>query len=334
MFHHLLFVMSLSGSFVILLYGLIYPIARRYFPHSWRKNILCLSLFFYLVPLPLLKEFVLSRLNIDIPFRHENVHIDLKYTVNLQNQQFYPGSGVVIVYIAAFCMAVFTSVVIMKQLKKYGTIYRTYFLSAFHEAPLPQLESMLQQTKEELLIKKPVRLICSQFCGAPMTIGVFKPAIIFPSSDDFNLKADDIKLILKHELLHIKNRDLLLKFLALFALALHWYNPICYLLYRELCVISEIKCDYGVIKDSDDTQRKQYCHLILDLAAAGGGKLERFAVGLVSNDAATFERRILEMKKTSKNTKTLLSCIVMALICAMGMVTAFAYEEPPKIYVR
>lgn len=330
MFHHLFFVMSLSGSFVILLYKLTYPIARRYFSHSWRKKILCLSLFFYLVPLSLLKEFVLSQLNIDLPFQYENVRIDLKYTINVQNDQFFLGPGVVAAYIVLLCMAMIAVVVIIKQLKKYGAVYRTYFSRAFHEAPPPQLESMLRQTKEELLIKRPVKLICSKLCDAPMTIGVFKPAIVFPSSDKLNLKSDDNKFILKHELLHIKNGDLLLKFLTLFALAVHWYNPICHLLYYELCAVSEINCDHGVLKGANDAQRQQYSHLILNLAAAGGGRKERFAVGLVKNDAATFERRILEMKETGKSTKPVLSCIMMLLICVMGTITAFAYEAPPK----
>lgn len=330
MFHHLFFVMSLSGSFVILLYKLTYPIARRYFSHSWRKKILCLSLFFYLVPLSLLKEFVLSQLNIDLPFQYENVRIDLKYTINVQNDQFFLGPGVVAAYIVLLCMAMIAVVVIIKQLKKYGAVYRTYFSRAFHEAPPPQLESMLRQTKEELLIKRPVKLICSKLCDAPMTIGVFKPAIVFPSSDKLNLKSDDNKFILKHELLHIKNGDLLLKFLTLFALAVHWYNPICHLLYYELCAVSEINCDHGVLKGANDAQRQQYSHLILNLAAAGGGRKERFAVGLVKNDAATFERRILEMKKTSKKTKPMLSCIMMLLIFVMGTITAFAYEAPQK----
>jgi len=164
-----------------------------------------------------------------------------------------------------------------------------------------------------------------------MTIGVFSPTIVFPASDQLNLTPDDYKYILKHEFLHIRNRDLLIKFMTLFALVIHWYNPICYLLYHELCVVSEMDCDYGVIQDTNDIQRQQYSHLIIDLAVVGSSRKERFAVGLVNNDAATFERRILEMKKTRKTAKPFLSCLVMALICIMGTVTAFAYETPVKI---
>lgn len=312
----------------MLLYGLMYPIARRYFPQPWRKNILCLSLFFYLIPVPLLKEMILSRLNVDLPFLRENVRVDLNFTINLQNDQFHLGPGIVITLIAASCMAIIALVVIIKQLKKYFEIYNVFLLSDLHETPSTELENIFQRTKDELRIKKPVKLICSQLCDSPMTIGIFKSTILFPTSDKLNLGENDNKYILKHELVHIKNKDLLLKFLALAAVAIHWYNPICYLLYYELCAAFEINCDYEVIKGTDDTQRQQYSYLILNLASAGGGKQEKLAVGLVSSNAALLERRILEMKNARKTTRPILSFIAMFLICAVGAITAFAYKEP------
>lgn len=312
----------------MLLYGLMYPIARRYFPQPWRKNVLCLSLFFYLIPVPLLKEMILSRLNVDLPFLRENVRIDLNFTINFQNDQFHLGPGIVITLIAASCMAIIAFVVIIKQLKKYFEIYNVFLLSDLHETPSPELENIFQRTKDELRIKKPVKLICSQLCDSPMTIGVFKSTILFPTSDKLNLGENDNKYILKHELIHIKNKDLLLKFLSLAALAIHWYNPICYLLYFELRNICEIKCDYDIIKGTDDTQRQRYSHLIINLACAGGGKQDTLAVGLVNSNAALPERRILEMKNARKTTRPVLSFIALVLICVVGAITAFAYREP------
>ena len=312
----------------MLLYGLMYPIARRYFPQPWRKNILCLSLFFYLIPVPLLKEMILSRLNVDLPFPRENVRVDLNFTIDLQNDQFHFGPGIVITLIAASCMAIIALVVIIKQLKKYFEIYNVFLLSDLHETPSPELENIFQRTKDELRIKKPVKLICSQLCDSPMTIGVFKSTILFPTSDKLNLGENDNKYILKHELVHIKNKDLLLKFLSLAALAIHWYNPICYLLYFELRNICEIKCDYDIIKGTDDTQRQRYSHLIIDLASASGGKQDEFAVGLVNSNATLLKRRILEMKKARKTTRPVLAFVAMFLIFVLGAITAFAYREP------
>ncbi len=331
MFHQLFFVMSLSGSLVVLLYRLTYPIAQRYFSHSWRKRILCLSLFFYIVPLPLLKKLkgiVLNQLNIVIPFREEYSLIDPRYTINICDGETYFGPAIKIAGAITFCLTVVAFVLIVKELRQYAAVCRAYSLQAFYETPPPRLERMLREAKEELRIKKTVRLVCSGLCGAPMTIGILRPAIVFPASGGPDLSLENCGYILKHELLHIKNRDLLLKFLALFAIAVHWYNPLCRYVYKELCVVSEINCDYGVIKGASDLQRRQYSRLILDLAVASGENKKKFTVGLVNNDAAAFERRILEMKKTTKNTRPILSCVAMILICIVGTITTFAYKIP------
>lgn len=337
MLRYLVFVMSLSGSIIVILYKLLSPVARKFFPNAWRSSVLKMALFFYLFPVPLFKNFILSYIQELFPFPFELIaasklwEIDPEYTINMRSNQFLLGAGVVLIQIFALGMAVIAAFVIAKQIKQYHTIRHTYLLDAFTEKPSLQLEEWLLEAKEELQIKENVRLICSRLCDTPITIGVLSPVIIFPVPTKLDLEPLDNQYVLKHELIHIKNKDLLAKFLALLVLAIHWYNPICYLLYYELCVVSELSCDYGVVKGIDDTQRQRYSHLMLDLAMIGSNKKERFAVGIVNNDTATFERRILEMKQIRKKSRPILACIVMAVICIMGTITAFAYQAPVRV---
>ena len=62
-------------------------------------------------------------------------------------------------------------------------------------------------------------------------------------------------LVLRHELFHIKHRDLLLKFFGMAVMALHWYNPLAYFLYYEICVTRELVCDKNVIEGFTDETR-------------------------------------------------------------------------------
>ena len=236
----------------------------------------------------------------------------------------------VLIYLFAGCMAVLVTVVVAKRLRQYAVIYRTYLSDAFTQAPPPQWLDLLRQTKEELRVRKKVRLICSKLCDTPITIGVFFPTVILPCPGRLALGPEGYRCILKHELMHIKKRDLLAKFLTLFALVVHWYNPICHLLYRELCIVSELECDYAVIKDLDDAQCQRYSNLVVDLSTTGAVKERRYAVGLVNDDKAAYKRRILEMKNAKKTRKPLLSGVVMAAVLVMGTVTAFAYDPPTK----
>ena len=58
-----------------------------------------------------------------------------------------------------------------------------------------------------------------------MMTGFVKPRILLPDAD---FTTDELRLILKHELVHYKRRDLWYKGLVLAANAIHWFNPAVY----------------------------------------------------------------------------------------------------------
>lgn len=341
MLHHLFLVMSLAGSAVVLLYGIAYPITRRYFPHAWRKRILYLALFFYLFPVPLFKYKVLLPIDHQLMelfplynqycLEHFDATIETSYMVNVQENNIFIAPGAVAVGVLFLCMTAITLVTVIKQVRQYHSLRGRYLSGLFQETVPPGLEKEFEVIREELKVGKNARLIVSKLCDASMTIGVFSPTVILPASAGAGMEPEDRSYILKHELLHIKHRDLPGKFLALFALALHWYNPFCYLLYHELCAVSELDCDYGVIRDADAPRRRRYGGLILDMATAAEDKQERFAVGLIHNSAATFRRRLLEVREPGRNTRPILVCVMLLMIGLAGTVTAFAYR-PTNIH--
>lgn len=207
MHHHLLFVMSLSGSAVVALYALLYPIIKRYVSISWQKNILKFAIFFYLFPFPLFKEAVVSFIydllpalvinNLDVP---EGGTLDLNYAINLQPGNIFWGPEVLLMGAFVCCMGTITFFIIAKKIWQYLATSRTYLSASFSEAPPLSLAEQFHQMKTEMKIKRNIRLVCSQFCKSPITIGVFAPTIILPSADVFQLKPLYYTYILKHEL--------------------------------------------------------------------------------------------------------------------------------------
>lgn len=337
-FHHPLLVMSLSGSLVMALYGLTYPLARRWFPRWWRRRVLVLALFFYLAPVPLLRDWLRDRVNNwaykHIPAAREGFLkrdlfgvVDPGYTINMQTNTV--GGEVIFVRVVVLLLGVMAAVVVIRQLWRYIAVYRGSLSRAFLVEAPPALEEAFRELKKEMGIKRPVRLVCSRLCQTPLTIGVVVPAVIFPPAEKLELGEEDCRCVLKHELLHIKRLDLPIKFLTLFAVALHWYNPICWMMYHELCVVSELDCDYGVIKGFTEVQRCRYGDLILDLAVAGAGsRKERLTVGLTGGGAAAFQRRILEIQQTARGNRAVLAGVMGMAFCALGTMTAFAYQTP------
>lgn len=59
-FKNLLFVMSLSGSVIFLMYIIFYPLAKRYFSLQWKYTVLKIAVAFYLIPFSSFKYLILK----------------------------------------------------------------------------------------------------------------------------------------------------------------------------------------------------------------------------------------------------------------------------------
>ena len=176
-------------------------------------------------------------------------------------------------------------------------------------------------------------LIHTETCKMPMAIGVIRPIIILPKTI-WGVYSETIKeCIIKHELIHIKNQDILIKYLGLLAVILHYFNPLSYVLYREIGVISELFCDSEVIKNYDDSVRKEYSNLLVDLSTKEKPTIkERLSSCLANNDYITLKRRITEMKSMKKG-KRLMAGITFFLALTSGIIVSYAYVPPKELVI-
>lgn len=95
----------------------------------------------------------------------------------------------------------------------------------------------------------------------PFLIGIIKNAIIIPKN---NYTEEDLKWIFNHELIHFKRKDNILKLLMILALALHWFNPLIYILRRLFFEQCELSCDEQVIKDAEIKEIKEYSLILIN----------------------------------------------------------------------
>lgn len=90
--------------------------------------------------------------------------------------------------------------------------------------------------------------------------------------------------MLRHELVHIKHHDLLIKYIGLFVIAAHWYNPFVYMMFHEISLISEMYCDSFVIGGKGEEERRKYGELILKLAVQKEfTNKEQFIIGMANS---------------------------------------------------
>ena len=112
----------------------------------------------------------------------------------------------------------------------------------------------------KLRVKPNIRILRYEDAESPMVIGFLKPVLVLPNCD---YSEEELFFVLKHELIHIKRHDIYLKLLFVTANALHWFNPLIYIMQKEAVVDMELSCDEEVIRQTAYADRKAYTETLL-----------------------------------------------------------------------
>ena len=121
---------------------------------------------------------------------------------------------------------------------------------------------IFSEVKNELKIKRHIRLKASSDIGSPMLVGILFPTVYIPCLE---IPDDNMRMVLLHELTHYKRKDLLVKWFAVLVNAVHWFNPLCYLACAALSEACEVSCDMAVTKNMSEDEQKLYMQTILNL---------------------------------------------------------------------
>jgi len=145
--------------------------------------------------------------------------------------------------------------------------YIIYIVGKHRKAVMITDNYVLNDVKKELKIKRKVKFGMSPDIQSPILVGVLFPVIYIPCRE---IPDENMRMVFLHELTHYKRKDLLIKWLSIFVNAVHWFNPLAYLLCANVSEACEVSCDMAVTKKMSDEQQKVYMNTILDLA--GGEK--------------------------------------------------------------
>ena len=127
-----------------------------------------------------------------------------------------------------------------------------------------------QELQRELGIEhRKVRLVHHDIVTMAMTTGIKKPTIVLPRSANSWSPARR-RLVLLHELAHIKRRDTLFETLAELALIIYWFNPLVWLAVSRFRIERERACDDCVINTG--ARASDYAWQLMNIAASAGPK--------------------------------------------------------------
>lgn len=182
-----------------------------------------------------------------------------------------------------------------------------------------QVLALMESIKEDLGISGHISLHLCQNIGSPMMIGVFKPRILLPGTA---ISQGELRFILKHELVHYKRKDLWYKYLLLLATALHWFNPVVYLMVKVVNVQCELSCDAEVVRNFNMNTRYQYCETIAGLLESQSKMKTALSANFYGGKNSMKNRFLSILDTRKKKVGLFIICATLIITAGVGIVCA------------
>lgn len=177
--------------------------------------------------------------------------------------------------------------------------------------------------RSEMGLKRNVRLLSSREIDIPQTFGVSRPGVLVPASYA-KWSADRRRVVLLHELSHVKRWDCLTNLMAQIACAVYWFNPLVWIAVKRTRTESERSCDDMVI--SSGTRASDYARHLLEIARSLRGSEYSAAAAIMIARPSQLESRLVSIldpliiRRRRPGTTGAIAIILCALLLPLTIV--------------
>lgn len=172
--------------------------------------------------------------------------------------------------------------------------------------------SLLSDTVRDLGVSAPEMIVCEAI-STPAVTGLLRPRLLLPHE---RYDVQELRYILRHELCHLKRRDMLLKLVLLAANAMHWFNPVVYLMLRQADEDIELACDSAATDGLELPERAAYSRTLL--AAVQSSVRALPATTCFGGTVERLKRRITNVLGAQKKRGLGVVALVLALTLTAG----------------
>ena len=153
-----------------------------------------------------------------------------------------------------------------------------------------QLWNVSDEVLAAVAAKRLPPLLVSDQLKAPISLGLFRPAIILPREMTQALNASQFRDVLVHEMAHIHRHDHVVVLLQRLTGAFFWPFPLTWRLNAKIDEAREDVCDNYVLRQ---TEAPKYSRMLLELTERAAPQMVPLAIGLWKS------RRKLEQRVTA-----------------------------------
>ncbi|QHQ61915.1 hypothetical protein Ana3638_14915 [Anaerocolumna sedimenticola] len=328
---------SITTSILIGILILLLPLLRKNYTAKWRYWVWLVIAVRLLIPLNL--PIPKPPIEISVPSQNVDIKIPLLKPVTTPAPHYFTAPPAVkerniekSISITEILVTVWLLGIVLFILYYIGgyIVFRNSVKRLIRPVKDNRVLDLFSGIKKELKVTKNVRLYSCKKGISPMMTGFFNPVMILP---DYELENDSLGLILKHELIHYKRKDIWYKGLVLLANGIHWFNPLVYLMKNQSEKDLEMVCDSEVIKDRDIAFKRKYSETIL--LAVHQGNIHNTAFSTyIHGGKKTMKKRFTNIfDKGKKKPGIAALCLILAAVCLIGGLVAWERKDNiPKDY--
>lgn len=152
------------------------------------------------------------------------------------------------------------------------------------------VRTLVTEVCQKLNLQGHVALFQNSKLNVPLTWGTWRPIVCVPSDCD-RWSDVDWRVVLTHELAHVKRRDVLTQTVARFACAIHWFHPMTWYAMRKFRMERELACDDCVVGTGQ--KPSEYARQLVQIARRCQPRETGYAVAMAG--ASKLETRVDSM---------------------------------------
>ncbi len=158
--------------------------------------------------------------------------------------------------------------------------------------------------------------------------GVIRPIMILP---DAVLEEKTVAHMIRHEIKHYANYDLWLKFFVDLLVVIHWWNPIVYMMRKELSLAFELSNDYMVTKDMSELGKIEYAETLVQAAKLMSNQ-QAYDLNLTGGECLETRIKMLLKEKTTEGMRSRLLAAANLLFVFLIMIISLVFV--PEVFYK
>ena len=195
-----------------------------------------------------------------------------------------------------------------------GRFYRSEYFRAAKPWDDTGWARLLNEACEALRLRRRVRLLLSTREVMPMTWGWLRPVVLLPRSAA-QWPEERRRVVLLHELAHVKRGDYFTQMVAQVVCAVYWFNPLVWVAARQMLVEREGACDDLVL--AGGCKASEYAGHLVEIAYAFRSVPQVAAIAMARS--SRLEGRIAAIVDGSRNRRLRLAAAMGVLVLIGGI---------------